>query len=104
MRPAPVVELRPVAGAGTLQIGETRASYHGKTERVVVLVIAGQAFNLGLADTARCAVDLGSCRRTLSNVAERAQQFLGDAIERAAEELQARCRELTKWKERQPRY
>ena len=80
---------------------EDVTSYHGRREKIAVILVGAQRIKLTLADTARCAVDLDSARRTL-------QALLGDRMtghaEGAESGLQAKCRELTKWKERKPRY
>lgn len=82
--------------------GEQAVTWHGRREKVAIVLLGGHSLPIGLADTARCAVSLESCERLLVNLSERVRVPTPDAD--ATAQLQAHCRALTKWKERKPRY
>ena len=84
-----------------IDFDEAIVRWHGQKERVAVLLAGAARIPLSLADTARCAVDLDSARRTLKNLLGERLAGLSEGSEVA---LQAHCRKLTKWKEPKPRY
>ena len=86
-----------------VMFAEGRTSYFGRKEKVAIVLLGGREISVGLADTARCAVDLDVAKRVLTAFAGIAGVPAG-SVAGAEHELQAHCRALTKWKERKPRY
>lgn len=83
-----------------IQIEPIMARYHGQRVKSARVVVGGQTFDLGLADTVR-AIDMAAAKDLLRNLYDRAgaeprgvDEFLEEATE-----LVAACKSYSGWQE-----
>ena len=83
-----------------IQVDKQAARYHGAKTGTAKVLLCGQWFDLGMADTHR-AVELASAKAVLQSLYDRAgsEPVSVDEYLEEVGELVARCKEITGWRE-----